>query len=160
MTETQFQMPDPPNGLKRYLWRAPIVIYSLKLGWMFGGRLLLLKHTGRKSGEVRKAVLEVVNHDPHGKWYMVASGFGKESNWYRNILATPSTKITVKTKEYDAFALVLPLEEAKVVLKNYSERNPVVAKSLSSLLGYNLKTLEDFYKLAEYVPIVRFDIQD
>jgi hypothetical protein len=32
---------QPPTGLSRLLFRMPIAIYRLRLGWLFGHRLLL-----------------------------------------------------------------------------------------------------------------------
>ena len=49
-------------GLVRVRWlvRAPIWLYRARLGFLFGERLLMLEHTGRKSGLLRLAVLEIV----------------------------------------------------------------------------------------------------
>jgi hypothetical protein len=44
--------------------RAPIYLYKLRLGFLFGHRMLLLEHIGRKSAARRYAVLEVVDHRP------------------------------------------------------------------------------------------------
>lgn len=33
-----------------YLFRAPVYLYRWRLGWLFGNRLLLLTHTGRRTG--------------------------------------------------------------------------------------------------------------
>jgi hypothetical protein len=46
------------------LVRAPIWLYRHGLGWLFGSRLLMLEHVGRKSGQPRYVVLEVIGH-PH-----------------------------------------------------------------------------------------------
>ena len=51
---------EPPQGCSRLLFRAPVWLYRLGLGGLFGKRMLLLNHTGRKSGLPRQAVLEVV----------------------------------------------------------------------------------------------------
>lgn len=42
---------------------------------MFGPRLLMLEHTGRKTGILRYVVLEAVDHPDPGT-YVVAAGFG------------------------------------------------------------------------------------
>ncbi len=54
----------PPSGVSRALFRAPIYLYRLGLGWLFGKRILLLNHIGRVSGKQRQVILEVVEHDP------------------------------------------------------------------------------------------------
>jgi hypothetical protein len=50
---------QPLAGLTRFLFRMPIYLYRLKLGWLFGSRLLLLNHVGRVSGKSRLTILEV-----------------------------------------------------------------------------------------------------
>jgi hypothetical protein len=37
------------KGMLWYLFRAPIYLYRWHLGWLFGKRLPLLAHTGRRS---------------------------------------------------------------------------------------------------------------
>ena len=72
----------------RVLVRAPIWLYRFHLGFLFGRRMLLLEHLGRKSGARRYAVLEVVDH-PRTDEYVIVSGFGERSQWYRNVVANP-----------------------------------------------------------------------
>ena len=85
----------PPSGVSRALFRAPIYLYRLGLGWLFGKRILLLHHIGRVSGTARQVVFEVVEHDPTDGSFVVASGWGPTAAWYRNILHTPQVSIQV-----------------------------------------------------------------
>lgn len=55
----------------RRLMRAPIWLYRARLGFLFGSRMLLLEHTGRRSGARRYVVLEVI--DPPEK--LLRGGF-------------------------------------------------------------------------------------
>jgi deazaflavin-dependent oxidoreductase (nitroreductase family) len=68
----------------RRLMRAPIWIYRTRLGFLFGSRILKLQHVGRKTAARRYVVLEVIDH-PTPQTYVVASGFGKRSDWFRNL---------------------------------------------------------------------------
>jgi deazaflavin-dependent oxidoreductase (nitroreductase family) len=61
-----------------------------------GGRFVLLKHTGRRSGVVRQTVLEVVDHDDAFAQVVVCSGWGERSDWYRNVSADPSISFESK----------------------------------------------------------------
>ncbi|MGA8459925.1 MAG: nitroreductase family deazaflavin-dependent oxidoreductase [Streptosporangiaceae bacterium] len=81
-------------GLLRVRWlvRAPIGLYRAHLGFLFGSRLLMLEHTGRKSGTRRYVVLEVVGH-PRPGTYVVASGFGDRAQWFRNVGANPHVRV-------------------------------------------------------------------
>ena len=85
----------PPSGMSRALFRAPIYLYRLGLGWLFGKRILLLNHTGRVSGTQRQVILEVVEHDRTNGSFVVASGWGPTAAWYRNILHTPQVSVQV-----------------------------------------------------------------
>jgi hypothetical protein len=64
----------------RRLMRAPIWLYQARLGFLFGSRMLLLEHIGRKTGARRYVVLEVVGHARPGT-YVVVSGFGDRAQW-------------------------------------------------------------------------------
>lgn len=89
----------PPTGWRRYLWRAPIHLYRVGLGPLMGKRFLLLNHIGRKTGLPRQAVVEIARYDPEANVYYVASGFGKKSDWYRNLQAHPDVTIQVGNKK-------------------------------------------------------------
>jgi hypothetical protein len=38
--------------------------YRLGLGWIFGTALVQVTHRGRKSGQIRRTILEVLHYDP------------------------------------------------------------------------------------------------
>jgi hypothetical protein len=65
---------------------APIRISKARAGALFGSRILMLEHIGRKSGAPRYAVLEIVDH-PAPDVYIVASGFGRKAQWFSNVQA-------------------------------------------------------------------------
>ena len=77
----------------RLFFRAPIYLYRFGLGWLMSGRLLMLTHIGRKSGQPRYAVLEVARHDEPSGVFLVPAAFGRKSDWYRNILKTPEVVV-------------------------------------------------------------------
>lgn len=123
-----------PAGLQRLFVRAPLWLYRLRLGWLFGERLLLLNHTGRKSGRPRQAVIEVLRHDRAADAYIVASGWGERADWYRNILSTPRVSIVVGRRYLAALARRLPQEEAARELADYAGRHPTAFRRLSQLM--------------------------
>ena len=71
--------------------RAPIWIYQARLGFLFGSRLLMLEHIGRRTSARRYVVLEVIEHQPPDT-YVVISGFGDRAQWFRNVLDNPSVQ--------------------------------------------------------------------
>lgn len=136
---------EPPKGLSRLLWRAPIWIYRLGLGGLIKKRMLLLHHTGRKSGLPRQNVLEIVDHDQVTGTYYVASGFGKKSDWYKNIVKQPDVTITVGRVETPVMAVPLPPEESGQALVDYAHRNPTAAKTLMKICGYKVDGSDEDY---------------
>jgi deazaflavin-dependent oxidoreductase (nitroreductase family) len=148
---------QPPRGWKAFFWRAPIFLYRVNLGWMLGKRFLHLTHIGRKSGEPRQAVLEVVHHTDNA--YYVASGFGEKSHWFQNIMHTPQVNIQVGRAKMSATAERLPFPEAKEILSAYAQAHPFALKELSRVIGLSYDGSDaDLKKLANLLPIVKFSI--
>jgi deazaflavin-dependent oxidoreductase (nitroreductase family) len=107
----------------RRLVRAPIWIYKARAGAVFGSRLLMLEHIGRKSGARRYVVLEVVDH-PTPDTYVAASGFGTKAQWFRNVQANPKVRLySGSHTPAAATARVLDPLEADRVLAAYSSRH-------------------------------------
>src|SRR5689334_1392695 len=56
LTKEGKEMPEkikslqPPHGFSRMMYRLPVWLFHVHLGWLLGNRFLLLTHTGRKSG--------------------------------------------------------------------------------------------------------------
>ena len=108
----------------RRLMRAPIWLYRAGLGFVFGSRLLLLEHIGRTSGARRYVVLEVVDRSTPDV-YVVASGFGTRSQWFRNVRANPQVRVAVgRHRLTPATARQLPPVEASTSLQAYAARHP------------------------------------
>jgi hypothetical protein len=57
---------------QRWLVRAPIWLFRVRLGFMFGSRLLMLEHTGRNTGVRRYVVVEVVGRPRPGTYIVPA----------------------------------------------------------------------------------------
>ncbi|MFN2152092.1 MAG: nitroreductase family deazaflavin-dependent oxidoreductase [Anaerolineales bacterium] len=152
-----FKMPEPPRGIKAIPWRLPIWLYRLKLGWLMGHRALLLTHTGRKSGQPRTAMLEVVHYDPETNTHYVASGFGEKSQWYQNIMKTPEVTIQVGNKKIPAVAERLTQVEAEKIFEIYERNHPYAIKNLSKLIGYQMGDREeDMQAFRQAIPIIAF----
>jgi deazaflavin-dependent oxidoreductase (nitroreductase family) len=154
MTE-EINIPQPPSGLSRILWRLPITLYRARLGWLMGNRFLLLTHTGRVSGIPRQAVIEIIRYDETGDYYLVASGFGEKSDWFKNIQKTPRVTIQVGRRQAAALAEWLPPIDAENEMLDYARRHPNAIKNLARILGYNLDGTDESYRaLSRAAPIV------
>lgn len=152
MTKTERK---PMTGLKRFFFRAPIYFYRLGLGGLLGKRFLLLNHIGRKSGKARQTVLEVVNYDQDTNTFYIASGFGKKSDWYRNILEHPEVSIQVGWRKMVVTAVPLTPEESGQAMVDYARQYPTAAKNLGKLIGYDVSTEEEYRTVGrEHIPFI------
>jgi deazaflavin-dependent oxidoreductase (nitroreductase family) len=150
-------IPNPPQGMKRFMWRLPIFLYKAHLGWLLGDRFLLLTHIGRISGENRQAVLEILRVDKTKNTYFVASGFGEKSDWFRNLQSNPKAIIQVGGQRIDVHARRLSQDEAEAEFLDYAHRHPTAIKNLAGMLGYKLDGSEACLRaLAKVMPVVAF----
>lgn len=126
-------MTEPSNALtrgaarilrSRRLMRAPIWLYRAHLGFVLGSRFLMLEHIGRKSGATRQVVLEVFGH-PDPDTYIVVSGLGTRSQWFRNVQADSRVRVSVGGHHrVTGKARLLTQEETDEALRSYAERHP------------------------------------
>jgi deazaflavin-dependent oxidoreductase (nitroreductase family) len=152
---------DPGRGVLRLALRLPSWFYSLGLGWMFGERLLRLWHTGRRSGRRYCTVLEVLRHDRVRDGYIVASGWGRDADWFRNVQQQPATMIDVGRQRLPVRAVVLPRAQAADEFLRYARRHRLAAPLIGPLLlGRRIELTEETCReLAEAIPLVGLYVQ-
>lgn len=81
------------NRFMLMLWR--LGFGAAVNGWpAVGGRIMVLTHTGRKSGLRRRTPVNYA--EINGDLYCTA-GFGQVSDWYRNLLANPTVELWLPT---------------------------------------------------------------
>lgn len=148
-----------PKGILKLFLRAPLVLYRLGIASILGGRFLKLTHTGRMSGRNHETVLEVVKHDEETGTFYVASGWGEQSNWFRNVMENPAVEVQFKRRKFNARAMKLGIDEASAILADYTVRYPRAFEMLTgNILGEKLEpTAGNASVMAEHVPIVALD---
>ena len=129
---------QPPSGWLRFALRLPLVLYRLRLGWLLGGRFLRLYHVGRKSGQVRQTVVEVVHHEQTGDTYYIVSGWGYKAQWYQNLMVMPDVVIQVGSRRMAIRAETLPPERGADILIKYRTQHPMAAAELSRIMGIDM----------------------
>lgn len=136
----------------RWLVRLPILVFRGGLGFLFGQRLLMLEHRGRKSGLPRQVVLEVVAHPEAGR-YVVVSGFGERAQWLRNVRANPQVRVSVgRYRTRPATAAILDRAAADSMLEIYQRMHPRAWAQLRGTMEHALGT-----KIAT-LPVVALDL--
>lgn len=147
---------NKPTGFLRALFRLPIILYRMNLGFLLGGRFLMLTHTGRKSGLPRRTVVEVVSNDEATGTYYAAAAWRERSDWYLNILKNPRVEVQVGNRKFGAEASQTSKEEAERVLWEYAQKHPIAFRELTLvMLGERLSpTRETCRRVAESVPVI------
>ena len=143
----------------RTVARAPIRIYDAGYGRVFGERILMLQHTGRRSGLPRFVVLEVVRRLP-GDRYVVPAGTGETADWYRNVGRDPHVRVWVGRRRGAAgTARLLDRTEAREHFEAYRAERRVtwrfLAPVISRILGRPGQTDEELFAA---VPLVELTL--
>ena len=149
------------NTVLKRVFRVPSVLYRLRLGWLFGHRFLLLTHVGRRTGATRRTVLEVMRYDHQRGEAIVMSGFGPESDWFRNLEHGSPIEIGIGNQRFAASHRVLTEDDAVAVLADYERRNRcailVVRRVLSALVGWRYDGSEDNRRrVVRQLPLIAF----
>jgi len=142
----------------RWVVRAPVWLYRARLGFVFGSRLLMLEHTGRKSGIRRYAVLETVDHPDPGT-YVVAAGFGDRAQWLRNVRASPRVRVYAGSRRpVPATARPLTSGETAAALTAYARRHPRAWAALKPVFEATLGARIDSGGTS--LPMIALDLAD
>lgn len=123
-----------PYGVYRVLANAPRWFYRLGLGWVLGHCVAQITYRGRKSGELRRTILEVLRYDPHtrgGCWWSPA-GKAKPIG-----TATSSANRRVRTGRlaYRPVQEFLSPEETARLILTLFHQHPREVRWVGSLLG-------------------------
>lgn len=121
--------------LSRAVFRLPLVLYGVGLGWIFGHQFLVLTHAGRRSGNVHETVLKVLHYDLASKESIVASAWGEQTDWYQNIRAHPAIAVRTGNEWYVPRQRPLPIDEAFAVLEDWTRRQRWFAHLMLGQIG-------------------------
>lgn len=129
------------NYFMIFLWRLGLGQW-VNIAPRWGGRIMVIVHTGRKSGKKRYVP---VNYATVGGEIFCTAGFGKTSRWYLNLIANPNIEVWLPDGWYAGV-----VEE----ITNPDERLPLIREVLiasgfvAPMIGIDPKTIGD-EKLAE-----------
>jgi deazaflavin-dependent oxidoreductase (nitroreductase family) len=125
-----------PGPVVAWLYRAPSVLFRARIGWLLGGRFLMMTAVGRTTGRPRRIVVEVVRRDdrstagPPVLW--VVASRGPRTDWYRNAVANPAITVDWRSRRYPAIARPLDEDDRADLLADYQRRHPRAAAMLGS----------------------------
>ncbi len=111
-----------PNRLQKLFFRGPIALYrGLPAEIMKSRCVMLLTTTGRRSGQPRTTGVSFMPLDGR---YIIFSGWGVQSDWYRNLLANPEATIQMGKKRIPVKAVpVADPERRKALMRQMRARS-------------------------------------
>jgi deazaflavin-dependent oxidoreductase (nitroreductase family) len=87
------------NRFMLALWRLGLGRYGNPTD--FGGAIMVIKHRGRKSGQIRYAPVNFAEIE--GNIYCTA-GFGTKTHWYQNLQADPNVELWLPDSRWAGIA--------------------------------------------------------
>jgi deazaflavin-dependent oxidoreductase (nitroreductase family) len=139
------------------IFKLPVFLYRLRLGWLLGKRFMQITHVGRRSGKVRRTVLAVLRFDDKTKEIYAVSAW-KGSEWYYNIQALPALKVETGFVRYVPVQRTLSPEEITATFMEYRRKHPIFSRMICRIPGWKWNsTYEEFLELARTLHGVAFE---
>lgn len=144
-----------PTGWRRLFYRAPVYLYRWHLGFLLGRRFVLLEHVGRRSGQKRSTVLEVVM--AKGSTVCVAAAWGNSSDWLLNVNADPRITYQLRRDRFTGRAEIIERDEARSAISHYARQHRAAFRRLARFIVEDPgKTPEEWVeRVVAVVPLVR-----
>jgi len=138
------------------IFKMPVFLYRIHLGWLFSKRFMLITHVGRRSGKVRRTILAVLRFDEQTKEIYAVSAW-KGSAWYYNIQATPALQVETGFVHYAPVQRTLSPEEITTAFVEYRKKHPIFSRMICRIPGWKWNsTYEEFLELARTLHGVAF----
>lgn len=148
-----------PAGWLKWTLKVPTYLFRARLGLVFGNRLVMIEHRGRKSGDRHFTVVEVAGR-PSQQW-VCASGTGPTADWYRNLQAGGLEALWVRSRRHRAVVRFLEAAEAAEVMAAYERDHPKTAAKLCSMMGVSYDgTDEGRVEMMAKIPMVALGLAD
>lgn len=141
-----------PTGWMKWVYKLPILLYRLGLGFLLGRLFMILTTTGRKSGQPRRTAIEF--HEFEGR-PTVMSGWGTKTDWYRNLEANPLVTVQTWRGVQPARARRITSEDELARAFQWAQGNPAM-RGMMNLAGFEM-TLEHFLAEKERFTFVAFE---
>ncbi|MGH8873028.1 MAG: nitroreductase family deazaflavin-dependent oxidoreductase [Acidimicrobiia bacterium] len=115
----------------------------------------MLEHRGRKTGKLRRTVLEVVANPPDALY--VAAAWAAESDWLKNIEANPQVMVHCGFERFRTDAQVIEEDVARSVLADYAEQHSGAFRRLACFMLADpaLTVAENIDRVASTIPFVK-----
>ncbi len=142
-----------PGLLLRWFYRTPVALYRIGLGGLMPMQLMLTT-VGRKSGQPRRAVVDLLKRDAATDTYYVVSAYGELSDWYRNLEANPAVQVQVRWRRFAGRATIVPQDEAEAFVLGFSRQHRLYVRTMFRLIGLKADTEDEMRAVAAEMRVV------
>jgi deazaflavin-dependent oxidoreductase (nitroreductase family) len=138
------------------VFKLPLVLYRLRLGWLLGKRFMQITHVGRRSSRTYRTVLAVLKFDGKTNEIYAISAW-KGSDWYYNIQASPALQVETGFIHYVPALRTLSAEEITSTFMEYRKQHPIFSRMICRIPGWKwASTYDEFLALARTLHGVAF----
>jgi deazaflavin-dependent oxidoreductase (nitroreductase family) len=96
--------------------------------------VIVLVHRGRKSDKVFKTPVEIMVDDSARGELVVAPMWGRDSDWYRNVVAGGLVEVHVRGEEQQVKWRELDEAERRAAMDAYREAHPIYSRIILRML--------------------------
>jgi deazaflavin-dependent oxidoreductase (nitroreductase family) len=118
--------------------RMPGVLDRKGTRWMLQALspapVIVLVHRGRKSGRVFKTPVEIIVDDPERGELVVSPMWGRDSDWYRNVVAGGLVEVHVRGEALQVEWRELDESERRGAMDAYREAHPIYSRIILRML--------------------------
>lgn len=148
---------EKPGRVALAFMRMPLRAYRHDRGRLLGRTFLEFTHVGRRSGRAYQAVAMVLDRDPATGEAVICSGWGPQTDWYRNLRAHPATNVKLGNESFTPQQRFLDDAEAFEVARRFRAAHPHRMHVFSRVLAWG--DLDDDAQVRRFVrehPFVAF----
>jgi deazaflavin-dependent oxidoreductase (nitroreductase family) len=96
--------------------------------------VIVLVHRGRKSGRLYKTPVEILHHDHERDEFVVSPMFGRNSDWYRNVVAGGLVEVHVRGEKRDVEWRELDDAGRRAAINAYREAHRLYSRMILRML--------------------------
>jgi deazaflavin-dependent oxidoreductase (nitroreductase family) len=138
------------------IFKLPVFLYRLRLGWLLGKRFMQITHFGRRSGKVRRTILAVLRFDEKTKEIYAVSAW-QGSDWYYNIQSSPALHVETGAVRYVPVQRNLSPEEITTTFIEFRKKHPIFSRMICRIPGWKWdSSYAEFLELARTLHGVAF----
>jgi deazaflavin-dependent oxidoreductase (nitroreductase family) len=116
--------------------RMPLRAYRHDAGWLLGRVFLEFTHLGRRTGQPHDAVAMVLDEDDVSREVVFCAAWGPDTDWFKNLLAHPATKVRVGHETYVPEQRFLAESEACEAARRFRAAHPYRLRLMSWIMGW------------------------